>query len=87
MNAISHGLPVITTQPSSDLPSVTNGVNVVFVPRDAADPIARSIMELHGDINKRANIGVGAFQLSEVYSWKNNAKRTLQLYEKVVECS
>jgi len=84
MNAISHGLPVITTLPASDLPNVIDGVNVVFVPLDRAEPIARSISELHGDANKRVNIGAQALQLSKTYSWKNNAKRTLQLYKKIV---
>jgi len=83
MAALAHGCPVITTHPATPLPELRDGVNVRLVPPESATALVLAVTELLDAPELRARLGLGARELSALFSWETIAKRTLEFYQSV----
>jgi glycosyltransferase involved in cell wall biosynthesis len=83
MAALAHGCPVVTTHPATLLPELRDGVNIRFVPPESASAIVLAVTELLDAPELCARLGLGARELSALFSWETIAKRTLEFYQSV----
>jgi len=83
MAALAHGCPVVTTHPAMPLPELRDGVNVRLVPPESASAIVLAVTELLDAPELCARLGLGARELSALFSWETIAKRTLEFYQSV----
>jgi len=84
MAALAHGLPIVSTRPRVDLAKLRNGENILFVPPDAPTALAGAIARLAEDPDLRRRLGEGAARLAQNFSWEGIAKKTLALYDRIV---
>ena len=85
MNAIAHGLPVVTTRPARSLPGVVSGENVILVPPGDPTALSFAVAQFAQSERMRRDYGERARQLSERFSWTANARTTLALYHAVTD--
>jgi glycosyltransferase involved in cell wall biosynthesis len=81
--ALAHGVPILTTRPRVDLPELVDGANVLLVPPERPDALARAIKELAMATELRRTLGNGAQTLSEQFRWEKIAANTLALYRAI----
>jgi len=98
--ALTHGLPVVSTEPEMALPELVHGQNVWLVParrrcgeatrRDrpmsATDPkaLAEALALLADDGELRQRLGAGARDLARQFGWQRIATRTMELYRDLI---
>ncbi|MEA3459967.1 MAG: glycosyltransferase, partial [Chloroflexota bacterium] len=82
--ALAHGLPIVSTRPQVDLAELRNGENILLVPPDAPTALAGAIARLAEDPKLRRRLGEGAARLAQNFSWEGIAKKTLALYDRIV---
>jgi glycosyltransferase involved in cell wall biosynthesis len=82
LEAMEHGLPVIASSHSS-LPEVV-GAAGVFVAPDDVEGIADSIRRVLEDPSLRQRLREKGKMNLERFSWRNTARKTLEVYEKVL---
>jgi glycosyltransferase involved in cell wall biosynthesis len=83
MNALSLGIPVITTAPQNT-PFLKNGENAAIVPPDDPARLADVISSLLADPESRRRIGEGGMRLfEEEFTWDSIVDRTISLYEEL----
>lgn len=80
MAAVEHGLPTVTTFPSSGMPELCDDVNVALVPPDNAEALAEAMIRVAGDEALRNRLAEGAALLRQTYSWDRIACAHLELY-------
>jgi glycosyltransferase involved in cell wall biosynthesis len=85
MNAIAHGLPVVTTRPVRKLPDVVSGENVILVPPGDPTSLSYAVAQFAKSEKMRREYGERAKKLSEKFSWTANARTTLDLYHAVTD--
>ncbi|MDO8673344.1 MAG: glycosyltransferase, partial [Dehalococcoidia bacterium] len=79
--ALTHGLPVISTYPQGRLDlELEEGRNVMLVPANNAGALARSIVRLAKDREKRQHLAAGARKLAGCLSWEEIGRRTLEVF-------
>ena len=83
MACLNHGLPTITTHPTSPWTQLEHGVNTYLVSTDSPHAIAAAIKELREDPDQRTMIGNGAKDLSENFTWHKIAASTLEFFQEV----
>lgn len=83
MAALAHNQPIVSTQPSVELPELVHGENVWLVPPEEPDALAAAISALAANPVRRRNLAQGAAQLSAQFSWERIAARTADLFESV----
>lgn len=81
---LAHGMPTITTQPSTLLPQLKHGENIYLIPTRDDSALAKAIMILQNDSILRERIARGALALSEQFTWDKIAKRTAEFFERVL---
>jgi glycosyltransferase involved in cell wall biosynthesis len=70
IEAMSAGLPVVSTRTGGAVESVRDGETGVFVDRDDPEALACAIVELVEDPGRRAKLGAaGRARATEVFSW------------------
>ncbi len=84
MAILAHGRPLITTQPKTAIPELIHGQNVWLAPVDDPEALKEAIKRLAADPEKRNQLGVGAKQLSQLFTWDKIAKRTSAFYEEII---
>ncbi len=89
MAALAHGLPVVTTHPQGspppgDEPQLVDGVNVRLVPPDDPEVLARAVGDLIDDPHQRRQLGVGAGQLSQAFTWDRIAAQHKSVYDQLL---
>jgi len=82
--ALTHGMPIVSTQPQVVLPELVHGENVWLVPAGDPEALAGAIARLADDPTLRERLGEGALELSEHFGWSGIAERTLEVYEDVL---
>ncbi len=85
MAALAHGVPVITTVPSVNLPELVPEENVILVAPGQPREIAEAVMRIADPAGLRTRLGEGARRLSGLFAWEKIAKETLSLYESILE--
>jgi len=83
MAALSHGVPVITTEPEVPLPELSHGHNIWLVPPRNPQALERAIAYLAESPEVRKRLGQGARELSQLFGWDHIARRTLQVYRRI----
>lgn len=84
MAALTHGMPIVTTEPRVNLPELSHEENVFLVPPRAPDALAQGVMRLANDVALRRRLGEGARLLSREFDWRHIAERTLEVYHAVI---
>ena len=79
MAALAHGLPIISTEPSSPIPCLRDGETIRLVPAGNAMALSRAAEALWRDPETRARLSVSAKALSERFSWSQIAEQTLEV--------
>lgn len=80
MAAIAHGKAVLTSPPIVPMPSLENGINVIWPNRKCVDEYVKLIQRLLHDENLVSTLGKGAKKLSRMFNWEKIA----QQYEMVL---
>jgi polysaccharide biosynthesis protein PslF len=83
--ALSHGLPLVTTQPQAALaPPLVDGSHALLLPRDEAalpHAIAAATQRLAADTALRARLAHGARQRAAAFDWATIAQQHMALYQ------
>ena len=80
MNAVAHGIPVVTTEPKVDGVVDVAGHEVVFIPRGDVEALAQELASLRNDGAKRDRLATGSLAVAERHSWSEIARRTREVY-------
>jgi polysaccharide biosynthesis protein PslF len=97
MAALSHGLPVISTEgpgtiplssvpnmATSDLPCLDDCDNVLLVPPDDPGAVSRAVIRLMANPALRQRLAGNARILAEAFGWDNIARRTTEVYNSLL---
>lgn len=84
MAALALGRPVISTYAAVPPVALQDGRDVVLVPPRDAEALARAIVELAGDPERRVALGARAHQAASAFTWPAIAARTEELYRQVL---
>lgn len=86
--AMSMGLPVVTTAVSGIPELVVDGQNGVVVPERDAPALANAIGELLGDSRRRAKVGAAArATICERFDSSRTTRQLLELFQREIEAS
>ena len=80
MNAVAHGIPVVTTEPKVDGVVDVAGHEVIFIPRGNVEALAQELISLRNDRAKRDSLAAGSLAVAERHSWSEIARRTQEVY-------
>lgn len=83
MAALAHGLPIVTTMPSSRAgigPRLIDGQNCRLAKAGDAEALANAIMELASSPAMRQRLAQGAQALSTNFSWEEIGRKTAEAY-------
>lgn len=80
IEAMAFGKPVVTT-PIAGYPVVEDGKDGFIVQPDDYKSIAASIAKLLSDERLNGEMGRNALRRAEKYTWKESAKKVLEIYE------
>jgi polysaccharide biosynthesis protein PslF len=83
MAALAHAMPIVSTTPQVNLPTLVSGENLLLVPPGDAGSLATAIMRLADDPTLRERLGHNAYQLARSFDWQLIAARTLEVYHAV----
>jgi glycosyltransferase involved in cell wall biosynthesis len=81
--ALRHGRPVVTTHPTTPLPELCDGDNLLLVPPGDVDGLAAAIGRLGDDPALRDRLSAGAQALGRRFEWPEISRRTLDLYRRL----
>jgi glycosyltransferase involved in cell wall biosynthesis len=81
--ALAHGVPILTTRPRLPLPELVDGENVLLVPPENPEALAKAIAHLAAAPDLRRTLAAGARTLSEQFRWPKIAADTLALYRTI----
>ena len=82
--ALTHGMPIVTTQPRVPLPALAHGQNVWLVPPRDPKALSEALALLAEERHLRQTLGHGARQLSRQFDWQQIASRTTEVYDRAV---
>lgn len=82
--ALAHGLPILTTEPTTPIPQLRHGENVWLVPRRAPEALADAILRLAEDPALRSRLARGAWELGRSFQWGQIARDTQEVYRAIL---
>ncbi|HEX9015413.1 MAG TPA: glycosyltransferase, partial [Chloroflexota bacterium] len=77
---LEHGLPVVTTAPTSPEPLLDDGENVLLVREPSAGMFADSIESLWREPSRRHRLADGARGLAKKFDWDIIASQHAEMY-------
>jgi phosphatidylinositol alpha-mannosyltransferase len=83
MTSLAHGKAIITTEPQMPLPEL--GEAVEMIPINDPDVLADAIVRLWQSPERRKELEAAALKISQKFSWKQIAARTLGFYETILD--
>ncbi|MCM8809184.1 MAG: glycosyltransferase family 4 protein [Candidatus Omnitrophica bacterium] len=83
VEAMGCGVPVVTSNISS-LPEVVGDAGILVNPENKEE-IAEAILSILTDQNLKKTLSKKGIERAKLFSWENTAKKTLELYKKVVQ--
>jgi len=85
LEAMACGAPLITSNTSSMPEIATNAA--LFVNPFNANEIADAIVKLQNDVNLQNQLVENGFNRVKYFTWENNAKQTIELYQSAIKQS
>ncbi len=82
LEAMACGTPVITSNNSS-LPEVTGNAAILVNPLEVKE-IAEALIRIASDCSLQEDLRQKGLQRAKLFSWRETAKRTLRVYESVL---
>jgi glycosyltransferase involved in cell wall biosynthesis len=82
--ALSCGLPVITTPNSGGPEVITDGENGFIVPVRSSEAIAERLEVLHCDRKRLREMSAAAFQRADEHSWSNYRARISHIMRGII---
>ena len=82
MACLAHGRPIISTRPTTWVPELREGENVLLAPRDDPVALARRIEDAAWNAELRQRLAEGASHLARDFAWSAIARETVTLYER-----
>ena len=86
LEAMSQGLPVISTPVGAAITLVRHGETGLSVPCRDADALAQAIRLLIQNAALRKRLAASAWQLVKGMTWEKTAKATLEVYQRKTAC-
>src|SRR5690606_3980776 len=83
MAAIEQHCPIITTQPALHIPEFTTN-NMILIPPDSPEDLARAISMLIQSPEKRQKLQDNVKGLKESFNWDTIAQETISFFEQVI---
>ena len=80
---LRHGLPVISTTPSTPLPQIVAGENMLLAPPGDVESLAGAVLRVANDPALRQTLSAGARRLGMRFDWGTIAADTAKLYRKL----
>jgi len=87
MAALAHGLPIVSTQPKTPNPTLTDGENILLVSADDPLATADAVEKLVSTPVLRTRLARGALDLAKSFTWDRIAAQTAQLYSELLASS
>ncbi|MEM4468904.1 MAG: glycosyltransferase [Candidatus Nezhaarchaeales archaeon] len=84
LTALGFGKPIIATRLRRFNGYLRDGENAIMVPPANSDELARAIISLLKDSQVRDKLSRSSMRLAQSLDWKNVAKKTLALYEELM---
>ncbi|MDH4258411.1 MAG: glycosyltransferase, partial [Candidatus Aminicenantes bacterium] len=85
IEAMASGKPVIATDAGGNPEAVEDGKTGILVPPGEPDRLARAILELARDANKRKRMGeAGRKRAEQLFSIEMNVTRIEKIYEEIL---
>lgn len=81
LEAMSSGLPVITTPVGAIPDYIENGKNGIFFKVKAVGELFRVLIKLYGNKELRASLGNNARKTVMKFSWENTVKKIIKVFE------
>ncbi len=81
MNAVAHGVPVVTTRPPVAEAVAVGADETMFVPPDNAAALAVALAEIRDDPARRRELALGSEAVAARHTWSEIARRTLAAYD------
>lgn len=86
VEAMLYGLPVVATRSEGALEIIENGASGILVPNEDAETLAKTILELFDDKNKREHLSRnGRRRVEEHFSLEKMVAKTEEFYRRVLE--
>lgn len=85
MAALAHGMPILSTEPSTPVPELRDGENMRLVPPNDPAALSRAALGLWRDPGTLQKLAQGAKELSVRFDWKEIGKRTLEVLHAAVQ--
>jgi len=82
LEAMTHGCPVVSSNRSS-MPEILGQAAVYFNPEDE-DEMLNKIKKVIDDIDLQKDLIQKGYQQIKKYHWQNNAKETLEVYNRLI---
>ncbi len=80
MAALAHGRAVISTLPRVPIPELRDGENILLIPSEDAEALARAIRRALADPALRARLERGARALAEQFTWERIAAQVEEAF-------
>ncbi|UCG23140.1 MAG: hypothetical protein JSW55_13370 [Chloroflexota bacterium] len=84
MAILAHGRPLITTKSEQDPSPLVHGRNVWLTTVDDPAALSDAIRKLAADGALREQLGLGAKEVSSLFTWDKIAVETTKLYHAVI---
>lgn len=81
MNAVAHGVPVVTTRPPVAESVAVGADETMFVPSGNAASLAVALAEIRDDPARRRELALGSRAVAARHTWLEIARRTLAAYD------
>lgn len=83
LEAMAKGVPVVASNCSS-IPEVVGDAGILVNPTDA-DAVAEATLDILNDQKLQHDLATTARQRAELFSWASTARKTIQVFERVLE--
>lgn len=85
LEAMASGIPVVASNYGGIPDVIKDGENGLLIPPNDPDSLAKALIKLLKNDNKREKMGINGKNKAKNYSWTKIAKKTNELYNKVME--
>ncbi len=85
MAALAHGRPLITTYPVVPTPELVHGENVWLIPPEDPFELSEAVRALLENDALRQNLGAGAAQVADLFTWDKIAAQTAEFFQELLE--
>ncbi|MEF3279978.1 MAG: glycosyltransferase family 4 protein [Elusimicrobiota bacterium] len=85
IEAMACGLPIVATNAGGIPELITHNENGLIVPKENPQLMAEAILKIAGDSSLIKKFSLKSMELSQNYTTKSMAKKTLEVYEKAIK--